>query len=161
MHTDNVHHYHNFSPHQLDWIESMWHQSIIFSIHFPNTHWLDFPFEIDNRQSRLRWYNFKNARFCTSKMSEVKTWWCTVTMFCCFFPGILPFARELLSKGTQVILTANSIPSINDITAKELEEIVSRASKIDTIFQRAFLEETLKIVPSGNDLPVIDLRKVG
>lgn len=32
--------------------------------------------------------------------------------------GILPLARELIKLGTSVVLAANSVPSINDITVQ-------------------------------------------
>ncbi|KAK8698738.1 hypothetical protein V6N13_114846 [Hibiscus sabdariffa] len=73
--------------------------------------------------------------------------------------GILPFARELLKRGTQVVLAANDLPSINDITYPELVEIISKLKDesgkligVDT--------KNLLIANSGNDLPVIDLTRV-
>lgn len=70
--------------------------------------------------------------------------------------GILPFARELLRRGTQVVLAANDLPSINDVTYIELVEIIKKLKDekeqiigVDT--------SNLLIVNSGNDLPVIDL----
>ncbi|XVF67113.1 hypothetical protein PTKIN_Ptkin10aG0094600 [Pterospermum kingtungense] len=73
--------------------------------------------------------------------------------------GILPFARELLRRGTQVVLAANDLPSINDVTYPELVEIVSKLKDehgklvgVDT--------SNLLIANSGNDLPVIDLTRV-
>jgi hypothetical protein len=77
------------------------------------------------------------------------------------FPGMLPLARELLQRGTAVVLAANSRPSINDITADELRAVVQRAAAADAILGRAVDEQMLTVIPSGNDLPVIDLRKVG
>ncbi len=74
--------------------------------------------------------------------------------------GMLPLARELLQRGTAVVLAANSRPSINDITADELWGVVARAAAQDRVLARALDEEALKVVPSGNDLPVIDLTKV-
>jgi hypothetical protein len=42
----------------------------------------------------------------------------------CLHPaGILPFARELIRRGTRVSLAANETPSINDITAAELQQV--------------------------------------
>lgn len=73
---------------------------------------------------------------------------------------MLPLARELLQRGTNVYLAANSEPSINDITAPELSEALERAAELDPLIRRSLLEQTLAVVPSGNDLPVIDLRKV-
>jgi uncharacterized protein with ATP-grasp and redox domains len=73
--------------------------------------------------------------------------------------GILPFARELLRRGTQVVLAANDLPSINDVTYHELLEIIAKLKDkngklvgVDT--------SNLLIAISGNDLPVIDLARV-
>ncbi|KAL3843307.1 hypothetical protein ACJIZ3_000710 [Penstemon smallii] len=73
--------------------------------------------------------------------------------------GILPFARELLRRGVQVILAANDLPSINDITYTELIEIMAKLKDengkllgVDT--------SNLFIANSGNDLPVIDLSRI-
>lgn len=73
--------------------------------------------------------------------------------------GILPFARELLKRGTQVVLAANDLPSINDVTYPELIEIISKLKDesgkligVDT--------SNLLIANSGNDLPVIDLTRI-
>lgn len=57
------------------------------------------------------------------------------------------------------MLAANSQPSINDITAPELSEAVQKAAETDSVVRRGLLEGSLTVVPSGNDLPVIDLRK--
>ncbi|KAK3035312.1 hypothetical protein RJ639_034020 [Escallonia herrerae] len=43
--------------------------------------------------------------------------------------GMLPLARELLRRGTEVVLVANSLPALNDVTAMELPEIVAEAAK--------------------------------
>ncbi|KAJ9568093.1 hypothetical protein OSB04_004059 [Centaurea solstitialis] len=43
--------------------------------------------------------------------------------------GMLPLAREFLRRGTEVVLVANSLPALNDVTAVELPEIVAEASK--------------------------------
>ncbi|KMT01585.1 hypothetical protein BVRB_9g215810 [Beta vulgaris subsp. vulgaris] len=73
--------------------------------------------------------------------------------------GILPFARELLRRGTQVILAANDLPSINDVTYTELFEIVSKLK--DESGQLMGVDTSkLLIANSGNDLPVIDLTSV-
>ena len=73
---------------------------------------------------------------------------------------MLPLARELLQRGTGVVLAANSQPAINDITAPELSEAVQKAAELDPVIRRAVMEDALLVLPSGNDLPVIDLRKV-
>ena len=73
---------------------------------------------------------------------------------------MIPLTRELLQRGTAAVLAANSEPSINDITAPELVEAVQKAAEADPVIRRSLMEGTLTVVPSGNDLPVIDLRKV-
>ncbi|XP_021912748.1 uncharacterized protein At2g17340 [Carica papaya] len=73
--------------------------------------------------------------------------------------GILPFARELLRRGTQVVLAANDLPSINDVTYHELIEIVSKLK--DENGQLVGVDTSkLLVANSGNDLPVIDLTTV-
>lgn len=79
-----------------------------------------------------------------------------------WFPtaGILPLARALTQRGTQVILTANSVHSINDVTATELTDILRRAAALDPVIRRAVAEEALTVTESGNDLPVLNLLHV-
>ncbi|KAM7482820.1 hypothetical protein LguiB_007403 [Lonicera macranthoides] len=73
--------------------------------------------------------------------------------------GILPFARELLRRGTQVVLAANDLPSINDITYHELVEIIAKLK--DENGKLVVVDASnLLIANSGNDLPVIDLTRV-
>nr|DAD46501.1 TPA_asm: hypothetical protein HUJ06_016438 [Nelumbo nucifera] len=73
--------------------------------------------------------------------------------------GILPFARELLRRGTQVVLAANDLPSINDVTYAELLEIIAKLK--DENGQLVGVDTSnLLIANSGNDLPVIDLSRV-
>ncbi|KAK4741087.1 hypothetical protein SAY87_024675 [Trapa incisa] len=73
--------------------------------------------------------------------------------------GIIPFARELLRRGTQVVLAANDLPSINDVTYTELIEIVAHL-KDDHGKLMGIDASNLLIANSGNDLPVIDLSSV-
>ncbi|CAD7700634.1 unnamed protein product [Ostreobium quekettii] len=43
--------------------------------------------------------------------------------------GMLPFARELLRRGSDVVLVGNTSPAINDITADEIAAVVERAAQ--------------------------------
>jgi len=74
--------------------------------------------------------------------------------------GMIPFARDLLQRGTRVILTANLTPSLNDITHEELTALVDTIARSDLTLQRALAEGRLELIPSGNDLPLIDLSRV-
>lgn len=51
--------------------------------------------------------------------------------------GMIPLARELLRRGTEVVLVANSLPAINDVTALELPGIVAAAAKHCEILRKA------------------------
>ncbi|KAF1896991.1 hypothetical protein Lal_00034692 [Lupinus albus] len=73
--------------------------------------------------------------------------------------GILPFARELLRRGSQVVLAANDLPSINDVTYSELVEIISQLKDEEGCLL-GVSTSNLFIANSGNDLPVIDLTRV-
>ena len=74
--------------------------------------------------------------------------------------GMVPFARSLINAGTHVILTANSGPSLNDVTADELVELLDRVAQIDEPVRDALHAGQLQVVPSGNRLPLIDLSGV-
>lgn len=73
---------------------------------------------------------------------------------------MLPFARELLKRGTVVVLAANEVPSINDITAVELRSVVQLAAMFDKVIGRSLVEGVLYVVSTGTSMPVIDLSKV-
>lgn len=74
--------------------------------------------------------------------------------------GMLPLARELLKRGTSVVVAANSLPSINDITAAELDAMLPLLCQADCTLCKGVSSGKLKVVASGNDLPVIDLTKL-
>ncbi|KAI3436717.1 hypothetical protein D9Q98_006132 [Chlorella vulgaris] len=74
--------------------------------------------------------------------------------------GMLPLARELLRQGTIVIIAANTLPAINDITAAELEQLLPQICAADSVLCKGVSERRLQVVPSGSGLPVIDLSKV-
>lgn len=95
--------------------------------------------------------------------------------------GMLPLARELLRRGTEVVLVANSLPALNDVTALELPDIVAEAAKHCDVLRRAaeaggllvdvminrqdgYKEESasvpLMVVENGCGSPCIDLRQV-
>jgi hypothetical protein len=73
---------------------------------------------------------------------------------------MLPLARELLRQGTTVIIAANTLPAINDITAAELEQLLPKICAADSVLCKGVSERRLQVVPSGSGLPVIDLTKV-
>eukprot|EP00256_Glycine_max_P046798 XP_006599973.1 uncharacterized protein At2g17340 [Glycine max] len=73
--------------------------------------------------------------------------------------GIMPFAREVLRPRSQVVLAANDLPSINDVTCSELVEIISKL-KDEEGQPLGVSISNLLIANSSSDLPVIDLTRV-
>ncbi|GLC40183.1 hypothetical protein PLESTB_000260200 [Pleodorina starrii] len=67
--------------------------------------------------------------------------------------GMLPFARELLRLGCEVVLVANSLPAINDITAPELRALLSAAATVCPIIKAA-REAAIKVeMATGGHVP--------
>ena len=107
--------------------------------------------------------------------------------------GVLPFVRDLFlaadggaGGGLEVVLCANERPSINDVTAEELQKILqslvvsASASASSEEASESYSQSSessepseglallascvesgrLRVVSTGNDMPVIDLRRV-
>ncbi|XP_022319339.2 4'-phosphopantetheine phosphatase-like [Crassostrea virginica] len=74
--------------------------------------------------------------------------------------GIFPFARDLLSRGTKVILCANSRPALNDVLYNELLILVKRVAEIDQHFNQALSENRLMVMETGQGSPCLDLRLI-
>lgn len=72
----------------------------------------------------------------------------------------MPFARELLIRGTKVIFCANQEPSINDITLTELKTVLKRCCQDCTIIQKAYNLEQLLVFCSGQTSVCLDLRNI-
>lgn len=74
--------------------------------------------------------------------------------------GCLPLARHLASCGSRVVLAANTLPCLNDITANELGRVLDEAAKLDPLLADLFARGALTIIETGNGTPLIDLRKI-
>lgn len=74
--------------------------------------------------------------------------------------GILPLARLLAKRGTQVLLAANDQPALNDVTYPEMIELLDEVSKVDQVMQRLIADGLIVAVNSGCAAPLIDLRYV-
>lgn len=75
--------------------------------------------------------------------------------------GVLPFARELLSRGTQVLLCANTRPALNDVTHQELQILVRRvADGVCPRLREALDEGRLQVLDSGQSSPCLDLSRI-
>ncbi|MEM9345187.1 MAG: ARMT1-like domain-containing protein [Planctomycetota bacterium] len=74
--------------------------------------------------------------------------------------GMIPLARHLLRQGTQVVLSANSEPSLNDVTHDELTGLIDRVAAFDATIREADASKQLRLVESGNWAPLMDLTKI-
>lgn len=74
--------------------------------------------------------------------------------------GVFPFVRELLSRGTEVILACNSGPALNDVTYSESLIVTERIAAMDPIIQSALTEERLLLVQTGSSSPCLDLSRL-
>lgn len=72
--------------------------------------------------------------------------------------GILPFVRDLLQRGTKVILCSNSMPALNDVTHPELVVILRDAAKICDVIKYALKENRLMPMETAQAGPCLDLR---
>lgn len=71
--------------------------------------------------------------------------------------GVLPFARELLRRGTKVLLCANAGPALNDITSNELNEVLQRCCVQCEVLREAYEQQRLQVFSNGHSSPCLDL----
>ncbi|XP_024937354.1 pantothenate kinase 4 isoform X2 [Cephus cinctus] len=74
--------------------------------------------------------------------------------------GILPFARDLLQRGTKVILCANSTPALNDVTYPELVVTLRDAAKVCRVIKKAIKENRLLAMETAQAGPCLDLSRL-
>jgi len=77
-----------------------------------------------------------------------------------FILGVMPFVRELALEGVQIVLAANELPSLNDLTADETATIVEKLSTIDRDLAALIDGQMFEVVSTGCDTPLIDLSEV-
>ncbi len=77
-----------------------------------------------------------------------------------FVLGVVPLVRQLASCGVQIVLAANELPSLNDITADETVELLQQLSAIDADLASYVNAGLFEVVSTGNDIPLLDLAEV-
>ncbi|MFA6134952.1 MAG: ARMT1-like domain-containing protein [Phycisphaerae bacterium] len=77
-----------------------------------------------------------------------------------FVLGIMPLVRELALVGTKVVLAANELPSLNDMTADETVDVIERLAAVDEDLASLISAEMFEVVSTGTDTPMIDLSAV-
>ncbi|XP_053546322.1 4'-phosphopantetheine phosphatase [Bombina bombina] len=74
--------------------------------------------------------------------------------------GVFPFVRELLARGTEVILACNSGPALNDVTYNESLIVIERIAAMDSTVQSALQDDRLILVQTGSSSPCLDLSRL-
>ncbi|KPK81460.1 MAG: hypothetical protein AMJ81_10620 [Phycisphaerae bacterium SM23_33] len=77
-----------------------------------------------------------------------------------FILGVMPLVRQLAGRGTQIVLAANELPSLNDITADETVQIIKELAAMDPDLASYVKAGLFEVVSTGNDIPLIDLSEV-
>lgn len=72
--------------------------------------------------------------------------------------GVLPFVRELLKRGTKVLLCANSEPSLNDVTSRELTTLLDDCACHCSILESSWRSGRLLVYANGQSGPCLDMR---
>ena len=76
------------------------------------------------------------------------------------FSGVVPFVEEMLSRGTRVILCANTRPILNDVTYAELSLLLGQVSKVSPLICSALDTGMLVARDSGQGSPCLDLARM-
>ncbi|MBI5723231.1 MAG: DUF89 family protein [Planctomycetes bacterium] len=77
-----------------------------------------------------------------------------------FVLGVMPLARELALCGMKVVLTANELPVLNDMTIEDTRRILGLLAGLDGELKILLADGMIQTVSSGNDIPLIDLSEV-
>ena len=74
--------------------------------------------------------------------------------------GVLPLVREFLLEDAEVVLAANRLPALNDMTHRELVSLLPKVAEVDAVVGDALSSGRLSAVTSGSDIPLLDLARV-
>lgn len=74
--------------------------------------------------------------------------------------GAVPVIRELARRGVRVVVAANTLPALNDITIEELDALLAKLAGMDPALAELLAGGQITTVASGGDIPLIDLRRV-
>ena len=77
-----------------------------------------------------------------------------------FILGLMPLLKELASGGASIVLAANELPSLNDLTAEDARMCLDHIVRVDADLGALAADDKFEVVSSGNDLPLIDLTDI-
>ncbi|CAM6128447.1 unnamed protein product [Calypogeia fissa] len=114
----------------------LYHSGTIIEIYRMSRNKMQRPWRVDNFQAfRKRWIG--DGEGAPLPLSHKRALLFVDNSGADVVLGMLPLARELLRRGTEVVLVANSLPAINDVTASELPAIVAAAAKHCDILRKS------------------------
>ncbi|MHC4563651.1 MAG: ARMT1-like domain-containing protein [Planctomycetota bacterium] len=124
----------------------------------------DFLLTVENTKPRP-WLVDDYDRLADDLVQTLPAKWGKAVIFvdnagCDFILGVMPLARELALVGVQVVLAANELPSLNDITADETVDVIRQLADIDRDLPALLDAQMFEVVSTGNDVPLIDLSDV-
>ncbi len=73
-----------------------------------------------------------------------------------FILGMLPLARYLAQRGTEVVVVGNELPTLNDMTLADMREIWSEIIAAEPSFVRL----PIRLASSGTGAPLLDLTRI-
>lgn len=74
--------------------------------------------------------------------------------------GVIPLVRWLARRGTMVVLAANTLPALNDVTIAELKRLLAELAAVDGVLADLLARQRIVPVDSGGIAPLIDLRHI-
>ena len=77
-----------------------------------------------------------------------------------FILGLMPLLKELATGGTSIMLAANERPSLNDLSMDETLMCLENLTMVDMDLGMLLNESKFDAVPTGCDLPLLDLANV-
>jgi type II pantothenate kinase len=77
-----------------------------------------------------------------------------------FVLGVMPFCRLLAKRGTRVLIAANRLPALNDMTVAEVKALLPRLCAVDPVLEDLVKRGRIAAIDSGGIAPLIDLREV-
>jgi type II pantothenate kinase len=75
-----------------------------------------------------------------------------------FVLGVMPFCRLLAKRGTRVVIAANRLPALNDMTHGEVQALLPQLQALDPVLDALVRSGKLRAIDSGGIAPLIDLR---
>jgi type II pantothenate kinase len=77
-----------------------------------------------------------------------------------FVLGVMPFCRWMALHRTRVVIAANRLPALNDMTIAETRALLPRLQALDPTLDRLVKNDRIALIDSGGTAPLIDLRLI-